>query len=389
MWKENIEVVRNIIRNVSAQLKRKLTPQEYKYSFGIIQSIDENKYRAYSTVQYMTTISGVIVQKIKFAQEEVEKDLEEKYTQDKEEFREIQKNQILSDDITPILTTSKPSTDSVNEINIMSILGFTDKINLRSIFNPQALFEKNYISFDSRYRNLAVTNNKFSWNFITNSVDSNNSINMVGDARNLIAMKLYQPIIPIPTNINLETARVSILIEEFQAQSFVATSTRRYHFLTRPELPISGSVNTLIELRVDDYHDGEYNFVKPITEFNSLTVVFGDPITKLEFNPDRANATFTYGVTTTVTTDINHNLADGERVMFTNFSTDNLGDDKDAIDQMNLIDGLRVTVTSATTFTVAVDTSGVTPTAGLNIEVYFEAQRMIFAMELTFYKGIS
>jgi hypothetical protein len=76
--------------------------------------------------------------------------------------------------------------------------------------------------------------------------------------------------------------RVSILIEEFASQSFIAENGRRFHFLLRPEF--SNVIQNNIELSTEDYNDGIFNFNKAITKLDTCTISFGDPLNVLQFS---------------------------------------------------------------------------------------------------------
>ena len=97
-------------------------------------------------------------------------------------------------------------------------------------------------------------------------------------------MRLYQPRIHYVSAMDNSANRVSILFKELASQSFIGENGRRFHFLLRPEIEERGNYGDYIELSTEDYEDGIFKFRKPITEFETLTVSFGDPMTLIDFD---------------------------------------------------------------------------------------------------------
>lgn len=269
-------------------------------------------------------------------------------------------------------------------LDVTNIFGLNNMTDIQNLFNPMAKSEKNYLVFDSRYRSVNTDGTKlFQWTYVpTANMQNSGIVNSVGEIRNVTEMRLTQPVFPALQTLDPTTNRVSILIQEFISQSFVASGTRNYHWLTRVD---AGQSDLFVELQTEHYNDGVFAFREPITEISTLTFSFGNPLTPIVFPPDRANVTFIiYGATTTIESPTVHNLVVGSRIFLTDFITANPDADASAISYMNSPFGNVVTAIPTTrTFTIAVDTSTITPLPDLSIECYFEMFRFIFGIEFT------
>lgn len=168
----------------------------------------------------------------------------------------------------------------------LSVDNFFDIKNIRDLqlmFNPESLYEHHYVVLESKYRDtsddIGSSVTKFKWKYSPTAYLSNGTCNSVDVIKNIIGMRMYQPRIQYVASMNNNAKRVSVLIEEFQAQSFIAENGRHFHFLLRPQ--IDGGAN--IELSTEDYNDGIFYFSKPIIEFSSLTLTFGNPLDLITF----------------------------------------------------------------------------------------------------------
>jgi hypothetical protein len=269
-------------------------------------------------------------------------------------------------------------------IDVVSVFGLNNMTDIQNLFNPASKSEKNILVFDSRYRSLETDGTQlFRWNYVpTANIVRQGTVNSVGEIRNVVEMRLMQPVFPALSTLNTTTNRVSILIQEFITQSIVASGTNNYHWITRIT---SGQSDKFVELQTEHYNDGSFICRKPITELSTLTFSFGDPLEPIIFPPDRSNIVFlSYGATTLVQSASPHNLTAGDRIFITDFITANPDADASAISYMNNPFGIVInTIPTSDTFVIPVDTTGITPIVDLSISCYFEAFRFIFAIEFT------
>lgn len=269
-------------------------------------------------------------------------------------------------------------------IDVVSVFGLNTLTDIQNLFNPNAKLEKNILVFDSRYRSLETDGTQlFRWNYVpTANMVRQGTVNSVGEIRNVVEMRLMQPVFPALSTLNTTTNRVSILIQEFITQSIVASGTNNYHWITRIA---AGQNNKFVELQTEHYNDGSFICRKPITEISTLTFSFGDPLEPIIFPPDRSNIIFlSYGATTLVQSASPHNLTIGDRIFITDFTTLNPNADASVISYMNNPFGIVIdNIPTSDTFVIPVDSTGITPIPGLSISCYFEAFRFIFAIEFT------
>ena len=372
--------MQSIYKKITDQLGRNLLSQEEVYVKRMIDKLDMKQFSNWDTETVIKIISQTLVKKLTNLYHNSKLKDQPVYNQGiitKEyNMREYMRSEIGYRPDEEVIANSG---NTSIQLAIDKVFGMNDPRELQLAFNPETQYQKHYIVLDSRYRLLTTNGTSvFRWQYVDNANISSGAVNTIGTIKNLVSMKLYQPVFP-NKSLNSMTQRLSILIDEFSAQSFIASANRRYHFITRTNPTSNGKY---VECQTEDFNDGVYKFHTPITQFNTLTITFGDPLDIISLPYDRANVTFTYGVTTTVTCPIAHNLTSTDRVFFNDFTSDAPVTDKIYIDAINDKFGLAVTVTSPTTFTIPVSTNTITPKVGLTIECYFAAFRFIMAFEM-------
>ena len=247
-----------------------------------------------------------------------------------------------------------------NMVEIIKIMGFSKSSQIQRILNPNALLRTNYILMDTRYRVLDTDGKKyFQWNHINNVTRAQGSVNTVGTIRDIVAMRVYPFRIPYTASLDTVYKKVSMLMREFQAQSFVAHEGRRFHFMF--DVIIDGDS---IYLRPENNNDAYYRFYQPITQIDTISIDFGSPLEEVVFDNDRSLgfvSVYWDGIQTIVTTQTNHNLLTGNNVYITGFtSLDNFAT-PGVTGAMNQVVGHNVIVTSPTTFKIFVDSSSMLP----------------------------
>ena len=273
----------------------------------------------------------------------------------------------------------------VHEVgNIERLFGKSDAFQLQSLLNPQAQQRSAYITMDSKYR---LTSNdgtaEIVWNFLNNSsINAQGAVNSIGQVQNLIGMKIHRFRIPYLDLADNSHKKVTLLIEEFRAQSYIAQEGRRFHFQFSPE--VDGNQINLIPWP-PGIEQGVFNFRTPITQINTLTASFGAPLTQIIFDRDRLPAAVTHTANGLFTTADPHNLLTGDYVSFTDFTSGAAAVDEQIIDQVNNPNGNSVVVIDPFNFEINVDLTAITvPTAPQVIAAYFESKRIIIDLELLY-----
>ena len=258
-----------------------------------------------------------------------------------------------------------------NYVTIDRIFGAATKYQLQKLFNPAALNGTNYIYLNSKFRNVTATDgiNRFLWNENNQGNAGNGNFAYIGTVRDVIEFKVFPFRIPYPSDGSADNGfkKITLLFEEFNNQSFVDVG-RRFHIVFQVTID-AGYIN-LSPFRSDE---GRYKFEKPLTSINQLTVSFGSPTTLINFDPDRLPCTFVYGAITTIVFTTDHNLTVGDTISFVNFTTADPAGDLAVINEMNQADGHIISNVVPLTFTIAVDTTTITPIVGLTITCIFDS----------------
>ena len=286
------------------------------------------------------------------------------------------------------------SADLVNPVNLASFFGFTDIKDILRTFNPKALWLKNYLIMDSRYRNLSTDGTTtFQWlyNDMNDILNGGRGVNTSGGTvRNIISMKLYQFVFPNLDTLNVDSGRLAIYFQELKDASFISSASNSYHWLLRvaqgDALPQPS--NLFVQCQVEDYQDGVVYFNKPITVIDKFTINFYDPLNIITIPYDRSSAIITsYGLSTSIQTSIVNNLTVGGRVIISGFTTDDPTADAAVIAAINNPLGVLVAaISSPTAFFINIDTTLITPKPGLVIQVYFAQFRFIMGFKVTYLK---
>jgi hypothetical protein len=209
---------------------------------------------------------------------------------------------------------------------------------------------------DTRYRTLDNDGTTFfQWVFNNNEITLQGTVNAVGNIKDIIAIRIFPIKLPYNSNIDNDYNRVSILIQEMSAQSFIAQENRRFHFIFSTTID-----DRWINLEPESFNDGYFRFRTPITRLDTLTLSFGSPLERVTFDTDRMLANVTgYSTITTFLTTSPHNLETGDLIYVTNFRTANINTDTVIVTAINRTAGHVATVTGADTLTIDVDSSTV------------------------------
>jgi len=429
--KNDSRFLTSLSKNIGKHIGRKLTTQENIYVLDIIGNIDFTGTEKFSITDIIQTLSKGLYNKIlkinnsKFFKE-INYDKNTNNRNDSNNQNTNSRNDIIDTEYdmhtyhVNVLNANKTADDpdniidTVNKIdninnnvisnnkdntddnkdssivaNLTTIFNLVDLTGIRRTFNPKSRILKEYIIFDSRYRSLsASTNTKFQWKYSDSPYANNGVVNTIKTVRNLIAMKMCQASFPNIPNMDISSGKIAILFQEFLASSFIASSNINYNLLLR-RTPLAGAnyvYGTIyVLLQTEDYQDGIIKFRQPITELNTFTMSFSDPLNPIIFPPDRSMVNFIYGNPTTIITPLPNNLINNSTVFITDFTTTNVYNDASVIAAMNNPNGLIISTIDTTTFTVPVDTSSLSGAIlDLSVECYFAQYRFIFPFELAY-----
>lgn len=269
-----------------------------------------------------------------------------------------------------------------NKVAIKSILDASTKYQLQKLINPDSLSSYNYIYLNSKYRNTTATNgiNRFLWNENNQGNAGNGNFAYIGTVRDVVEIKVYPFRIPYPSDGSADNGfkKITMLFEEFNAQAFCDVG-RRFHIVF--QVTIDANWIELIPFR---NNDGIYKFEKPLTSINELTISFGSPTSIINFDPDRLNCTFLYGVITTLVFSEPHNLVTGDNISLVDFNTADPAADVSVINEMNQLYGHLISNVTPNTFTINVDTTTITPIIGLSIVCIFDSKTFQIPLQVTF-----
>jgi hypothetical protein len=292
------DIVESLYGEVSKKHGRNLTGEEKKDILGILGMIDFTIFAGKSKENVIGILSDVIIEEFNKKQPKstvilsspdkvkdylskeilVPENIEQRYLTKIFENEKVYIGDGVNDD------SEKDGNDD-EEIDITEILGIKSLTTLKIFLNPESLYTYNYLALDTNYRDetgeTGTTVKRFSWRYTENINLVRGFCNSQRRISNIIAVRLYQPRVPYIAAMDTSSKRVSLLIEEFSAQSYILPNGVKFHFVLRPEYTQIGT--GYVELATEDYDDSIYKFRKPITEFPSISLVFGNPGTVLEW----------------------------------------------------------------------------------------------------------
>jgi hypothetical protein len=310
-----------------------------------------------------------------------------------------------SNEMNPNRVSSNTS-DKTDNAKLSNLLGIRTSEEMVRVLNPKSLYKKNYFILDSRYRssdgsnNLSNTIDKYIWDFNLNTQpnDDNSSVNVIGNMRDIVAMRIYPFRIPYSALIDNKYKRISVLIDELSSQAFVAHEKRKFHFMLGTDID-----SNFLNLSTDKFNDGHFYFEKPITTLEKISVSFGNPLERVSFNLDRSNYqvdNFSIAPLTKITTYYTnnvdlfpHNLNNGDRVYLSGYSvgsTDPILVDQYQINttiqsNINNVNGYTITVINNNCFSINLDTSLIQNPLNITFSnVYFGSSRVFIPMEITY-----
>jgi len=181
-----------------------------------------------------------------------------------------------------------------------------------------------YIWVDSRYRIIASIDifDKLSFTLSPTLQTLQGTLPVLGQIRDIVSISLRKFYIPYTDTADQSYDRITLLIEELKAQSYITPDLTRHHWQFAPVY--EGNRILLRPLKKT------FNFSSPITVFNTMTLVFGAPVQTIIFPPDYFLLNTMVGVCGflslapfTLQTLIPNTISSGDFVCFINFGESN------------------------------------------------------------------
>jgi hypothetical protein len=348
----------NIIKSIEHQINRNLLDSEENLIISCVKTV------------YIKTLHENDVLYKKMFKHITEKIIEELYLTQCEETASIDTHEILKRHIG---TTSEieymptfeheghTEEDEKRELNrvpitkvdVGSVFGLSNIRDVVGKLSETTTIKHAYFMLDTKYRTLendGTTN--FKWSHINSVTRGQGTINILGIIRDIVSIRTYPIRIPNVASAYTPYERISIFVEEFISQSYIAHENRNFHFIGDSIIK-----NNWINISPDEYNEGVYHFDKPITHIDTLTISFASPLEPVIFDKDRLQTTIiSYATTTVLQMSENHNLILGDIVYIDNFIT-NSKNDSYISDIFNRQTGHIATIINSNTISIPVDTS--------------------------------
>lgn len=223
---------------------------------------------------------------------------------------DISQVRIMGDSIT--MDTTNKDYEYANA-HLIRMFGISNPYNAVAIFNPQNLKRKEYLLLDSRYAEDNIADRtKFRWYYTGTAAVESGSVNTTDKIRDITAIRILA--FSLNRRYEYGSQRVTVLIEELSAQSFIAADGHRFHFFGRMiRDPSVTSADTFVFVDFDERDNlGIYRFRQPIVSLNSITISVGIPYAPIQFLQARfynCTADFTgYPASFTIDAPIAHNF---------------------------------------------------------------------------------
>jgi hypothetical protein len=339
-----------LLPSLKKELSRKISEAELRFIVSHIKNLDPARFQGKSVNEVSNALTEVFAEKLSKASCN-----DVKYV----DTHELLKAQMgistegggYGGSSLGTINVDVGANEVADAVNVAQIMGKSDPYDVQNMINPTALRHRTYIQFDSRHRSLDTDGTKeLTWNHVNNVTRTQGSINTVGVIRDILGMRLSPFKIPYVANADNELTRLTMLIDEFSAQSVVAQEDRKYHFSL--DTQVNGQ---WIMVSPEDQSDGYFWFNNPITQLDTLTISFGSPLQPVIFDLDRSTSHITYSNPAIITTTDPHNLQSGNSIIISDFTTTNPTRDSTLITQVNDQSGNLVTVIDDNQFSIPID----------------------------------
>lgn len=247
------------------------------------------------------------------------------------------------------------ATSTGNKVEVSALLGSTSINDFKSILNP-SIKKTIMLYLDTRYRILDDNAQySFKWNVTNNNSTTQGSVNYIGDVNNITSIKISPLRIPYISSADTSYNKLTMLINEFSAQSYIAQENAKFHFI----FDILKTSEKYIDISAEDNNRGTYRFNNPITRLETLTVSFGSPLQPVIFDVDRRNMFVSAYAPDSMSfsSPYPHSMRTGDLVYISTYTTINPFSDNNIISAINNNNGIVIKYIDENTFSVPVNGS--------------------------------
>ncbi len=276
--------------------------------------------------------------------------------------------------------------------------------NVGSIRMSGAVFSKSMVILDSFNRdNQGVSTQYMKWNYYPEQANQLGTVFSNESIENIYSMKTLRVLFPtiyLP-GLDYPSRYLTLLINEFSGDAYFHKN-RNYHFSYRPLVNSKGIDDDFIDAiswyQLLPTDSGEFIFRTPIKSISSFTISFANPTNlidlPLSFVQNKLNQYTSVGITTeiTVTAPISFgSFSDGDKIILSNYTTNDPIGDKDLIDVMNSQFGHIITKIDLQTISIDIDTTGIlypVDAATITVTIYNETNHIIVPIVFSYIKII-
>lgn len=350
--------VNSLYNGIVNELKRPLSNGEKKYLFDNLKQEIPYKYRNQSPAAILKMYIAAYITKFK----------DDSCIYDQIDIHELHKSQMgLKSEINITDFDSKEASKEftntfaeslIGTVAINNFLGANDIASLLSRISPSTVIKQEYITLDTRYRLLDNDGTKFfKWNAVYDNSDIQGCFNINSRVRDVVSIKCLPIKMPYKSTADNDYGRITLLIQEFQSQAYIAHENTKFHFVFASDVQ-----DRWIHLRAHNYNDGIFKFATPITQLSTLTISLSSPLQPVIFDSDRLNmfvSDYKTGNKTYFTGAGEHNLETGDTVYISDFNTLNPAKNAPIIGAINTQYGNTITYVDNFTFYLDIDSSAI------------------------------
>jgi hypothetical protein len=203
----------------------------------------------------------------------------------------------------------------LNKKAMDALFGNTNLYQIRLLINPSSVYKRTYVLFDTDNASATLSEGaRFRWQYLPQPLIRDGTVNTISEINNLVGMRLYpikatldsNPTIFPPGGITdpfvmptfdndvvMPNNVLTVFIEEFKAQSYIAKEGRRFHFVIFPvladEVIILGRavlppIPAYYEFVTSGKGNGWFYFRRPVKTFDTFTISIADPIDLIQNN---------------------------------------------------------------------------------------------------------
>lgn len=239
-----------------------------------------------------------------------------------------------------------------------------------------------YLLLDSANRNLSTDPSVFKWTVVYSANVTQGTVNTLSDEiHNVVNVQFDRFSLPYVASADNVYKKASILIEELESMSVLLANGGRYHMMFDSE--IAGNQIQLTPLINDE---GRFRFHTPVNVLNTITIKFRSPFSPIVFLKDRFDVTVTSinPTQSVLTFPEDHGVADGELVHLSRFDTLAPVVDFAQVKEMNREEGHIVTSINNTQLRIDVNLSAATLDPNNLVTCFIASRRLIVPIRMEY-----